>query len=173
MLSKALIRGFAGLMLVLAPTVLQAQVSTLAEAARAAASIGVATSVSGIVTLPGGSLAGGLLVRLRDAVTGEVVGTTITSPMGEFSFGELDTGDFIIEIIDQNGAILTVSSVLAISPGEAVAALVRIPPPARRLNNVLASALGGAGTAASVLGTAGTQGVAVVMPPGPPISPEQ
>ena len=115
MSSKALFRAFAVLM-VLAPTAVQAQVTTLAEAARATATTGTATSVSGIVTLPGGMSGDGLIVRLRDAVTGEVVGTTVTNVSGEFSFGELEVGDFIIEIIDQNGVILSVSSVLAMSP---------------------------------------------------------
>ena len=182
MSSKALFRAFAVLM-VLAPTAVQAQVTTLAEAARATATTGTATSVSGIVTLPGGMSGDGLIVRLRDAVTGEVVGTTVTNVSGEFSFGELEVGDFIIEIIDQNGVILSVSSVLAMSPGQAVAALVRIPPPAPLLNNVLANAMGGAGagpvasTAATVLGTASTSGVTGITGfaggSNPPISPER
>ena len=153
----------------------EAQV-TLAEAARDAAGRTGTGTLSGVVTLPPGISADVLVIRLRDAVTGEIVGTTIAGPGGQFTFEGLEVAEYFIEVIDPSGVILSVSSSLTIGVGEVVDAVMRIPSTTgitNILTNALASPEAFTEAASSVLSSAVGSGVTGLGPAGPPVSPEQ
>ena len=108
----------------------QAQVVTLAEAARDAAGRTGSGTLSGVVTLPPGISVDVVVVRLRDAVTGKIRLTTIAGPDGQFAFEGLDgleVAEYFIEVLDSSGVILSVSSSLTVGVGEVVDAVMRVP----------------------------------------------
>ena len=139
MLIKQSLRMFAVGLIVLAPALADAQVVTLAEAARAAAAgQGASATVTGIISLPSGTLAEGLVIRLRDAVTGEIRQTTLSGPVGEFPFqGDSIADDVILEVLDQSGTLLGVSSSFSVGPGEVVGTFMRVTSQAPILANVI------------------------------------
>lgn len=172
-----------------------AQVVTLAEAGREAPDGSGTAILNGVVVLPPGAYVDVLVVRLRDSSTGQVRATTLAGPSGEFAFPGLDVRDwmpagcfepeglqgefalpaecdaYFVEVIDQNGLILSVSDSLRLGVGEIVNAVLRIPS--------AGSLLAAAGTDAftelgsTVLSAATGLGVTGVGPTGPPTSPEQ
>lgn len=154
----------------------EAQVVTLAEAARDAAGRTGSGTLSGVVTLPPGVSTDVLIVRLRDAVTGEIRGTTIAGPGGQFTFEGLEVAEYFLEVLDSSGLILSVSSSLMVGVGEVIETVMRIPS-ATRLASVLTSALTSpedfAEAASSVLASAAGAGVTGVGPFGPSVSPER
>ncbi len=154
----------------------EAQVVTLAEAARDAAGRTGSGTLSGVVTLPPGIAEDVLIIRLRDAVTGEIRGTTIAGPGGQFTFEGLEVAEYFIEVVGPTGLILSVSSSLTIGVGEVVDAVMRIPSTTgitNILTNALASPEAFTEAASSVLTSAVGSGVAGLGPLGPPVSPER
>ncbi len=156
----------------------EAQV-TLAEAARDAAGRTGSGTLSGVVSLPPGVSVDVVVVRLRDAVTGEILGTTIAGPDGQFAFeglNGLEVAEYFIEVLDSSGVILSVSSSLTVGVGEVVDAVMRVPS-TTRLASVLTNALSGRDSfteaASSVLTSAAGAGITGVGPFGPPVSPER
>ena len=157
----------------------EAQVVTLAEAAREAAGRTGSGTLSGVVTLPPGVSVDVVVIRLRDAVTGEILGTTIAGPDGQFTFDGLDgleVEEYFIEVLDSSGVILSVSSSLTVGVGEVVDAVMRVPS-TTRLASVLTNALTSPGAfteaASNVLTSAAGAGVTAVGPFRPAVSPER
>jgi hypothetical protein len=66
-------------------------------------------------------------VRVRDARFGKIVGTQVTDKAGLFSFGALDPGTYIVELIDRNNTVLAASELLMVSAGETVSTVVKLP----------------------------------------------
>jgi hypothetical protein len=108
-------------------------------------------------------------VRLRDARLGRIVDTQLTDHAGLFSFRTVDPGNYIVELLGPSERVLAASQMLSVSGGEVISAIVklpfRIPPFAELLGQTSASA------AATVLGTAASSGVMIVVAPGTAVSP--
>ena len=157
----------------------QAQVVTLAEAARDAAGRTGSGTLSGVVTLPPGISVDVVVVRLRDAVTGKIRLTTIAGPDGQFAFEGLDgleVAEYFIEVLDSSGVILSVSRSLTVGVGEVVDAVMRVPSTTgftNILTNALASREAFTEAASSVLTSAAGAGVTAVGPLRPAVSPER
>jgi hypothetical protein len=68
-------------------------------------------------------------VRLRDARIGQIVETQVTDSAGLFTFGSLDPGSYIVEIVggQDQASVLAASQVLNVGAGEAVSAVVKLP----------------------------------------------
>ena len=120
-----------------------------------------------------------VVVRLRDAVTGEILGTTIAGPDGQFTFEGLDgleVAEYFIEVLDSSGLILGVSSSLTVGVGETIDAVMRIPSTTRltsALTNALTSREAFTEAASSVLTSAAGAGVTAVGPFRPAVSLER
>ena len=154
----------------------EAQVVTLAEAARDAAVRTGSGTLSGVVSLPLDLSADGIVVRLRDAVTGEIRGTTIAGPGGQFTFEGLEVAEYFLEVLDSNGVLLSVSSSLTVGVAEVVDAVMRIPSTTRlasALTNVLSGRDAFTEAASSVLMSAAGAGVTPGGAFWPPVSPER
>jgi hypothetical protein len=106
-------------------------------------------------------------VRLRNARSGGVIDTQITDQSGIFTFGGIDPGTYIVELIAEDQTTLAASQVLNINAGEAVSAVVKLPfrlPP-------FAGLLGRATTTAAALLTQAAANVAAVSTVGEPTCP--
>ena len=131
------------------------------------------------MTLPPGISIDVVVVRLRNAVTGEILGTTIAGPDGQFTFEGLDgleVAEYFIEVLDSSGLILGVSSSLTVGVGETIDAVMRIPSTTRltsALTNALTSREAFTEAASSVLTSAAGAGVTAVGPFRPAVSPER
>jgi len=69
-----------------------------------------------------------VVVRLRDARVGQIVGSATTDQSGLFAFPTVDPGSYIVEIMGQDQySVLAASQVLNVGPGEAVSAVVKLP----------------------------------------------
>lgn len=65
-------------------------------------------------------------VRLRSVALGTVSSAATANDSGEFVFGEIEPGTYIVELVDEAGRVLAVNYVSAAS-GEKVATYVRMP----------------------------------------------
>jgi hypothetical protein len=65
--------------------------------------------VSGVVNDSGGQPVGNRGVRLRDTATGRAVQTSRTTGAGAFSFEKVPAGTYVVEVLDDRGAVVAVS----------------------------------------------------------------
>src|SRR6187549_2799995 len=75
-----------------------------------------AGAISGVATVDGKPLAN-VTVRLRNVDTGQLVGNTTANASGQFSFSGLGAGNFVVETVAANGAILGTSATVALAAG--------------------------------------------------------
>jgi hypothetical protein len=66
-------------------------------------------------------------VRLRDARSGRIAAAQVTDTAGVFSFGPIDPGLYVIELLGQDDAVIAASQLLTAGPGETVTAVVKLP----------------------------------------------
>jgi hypothetical protein len=65
--------------------------------------------VSGVVNDSAGQPVGNRGVRLRDTATGRAVQTSRTSGAGAFSFDKVPAGTYVVEVLNDRGAVVAVS----------------------------------------------------------------
>lgn len=63
-------------------------------------------------------------VHVRNANTGELAGSTTSNQAGQFSFGGLEPGNYVIEIVDATGKVVGLSPSLAVAAGSTVTVTV-------------------------------------------------
>lgn len=115
----------------------------------------------------GGPL-GYVTVRLRNVRFGRVIDTRVTDKTGAFEFKAVDPGNYIVEVMGTDRAVLAATQVLNVNAGQALSAVIklpfRIPPFAGVLGNSTPSA-------AAVTSEAAASGVLATTTAGEPISP--
>ena len=88
----------------------------------------VFSAIQGNALTPTDEALPSVVVRLRDARVGQIVGTSTTDQSGLFAFPTVDPGSYIVEIMGQDQySVLAASQVLNVGPGEAVSAVVKLP----------------------------------------------
>jgi hypothetical protein len=133
---------------------------------------GDAAGVSGIVVTADGQPLGNTAVRARNLVTNAVAGSTRTDDKGSYTILNLRAGNYVLEIVDDEGTIIGTSAFVAATPGSFVSGLNIT---AGVLNNLasetgLIATLGGT-AARSLTAAAAAAGVAgVVIPPDVPVA---
>ena len=65
-------------------------------------------------------------LRLRNVITGKIVGTTLADAGGRFAFTGIPEGTYLVELVSERGRVLAVGHVFTASPGETVATFVRL-----------------------------------------------
>jgi len=65
-------------------------------------------------------------LRLRNAITGKVQATVVATDGGQFAFGDLEGGTYIVELVSSTGAILTTGARIVLRSGETVVTFVRL-----------------------------------------------
>jgi hypothetical protein len=97
-------------------------------------------------------------VQVRNASTGALAGSTLSSQTGTFTFASLQPGSYIVEIIDAAGKVVGLSPSVAVGTGATVSVTVTASA-AGAVTTASGSGFGlfGLGTAASVavIGAAG------------------
>ena len=63
-------------------------------------------------------------VRVRNADTGQLAGSTTSNTAGSFSFTGLSPANYVVEIVDQAGNIIGTSSAISLAAGAAVSVTV-------------------------------------------------
>lgn len=107
----------------------------------------------------------GANIRLRNVVTGKIAAVTKANDVGEFTFDNVESSSYFVELVTDSGHIRAVGNVFTIAPDESVATFVRlrtkVPWTAAIFNS----------TVAAVATVAATEGIAAIAPTGPCQSP--
>jgi hypothetical protein len=99
-------------------------------------------------------------VRLRNVLTGQLEATAITTQTGEFLFENIEGGStYVVELLSENGGVRAVGHPFTVAAGETVATFVRLGVPAPWFTGMFGN------TAAAVVSTAASAGIAAVAPP--------
>lgn len=104
-------------------------------------------------------------VRLRRLPSGLIAGRTGADASGEFTFGPVEPGTYIVELIDERERVLAASQIFTLEAGETVAVFVRLAARGPWLGDLLSN------TAASVISSAASLGITAVAPPPQAASP--
>jgi hypothetical protein len=130
------------------------------RAARAGAQAPVATgTINGTATSSAGQTLPNFTVQVRNLQTGELAGTTTSNAAGNFSFAGLNPADYVIEVVNQAGAIVGTSSAISVAAGATITVAV---------SATAAAAIAAAGISTAVIVTtvaaaAGIAGVVVAV----------
>jgi hypothetical protein len=73
--------------------------------------------VAGTAQTGNGSPIANGTVRLRNTGTGEVAGTSRTAVNGAYSFGNVPAGNYVVELVDANGAVIATSMPVTLAAG--------------------------------------------------------
>jgi hypothetical protein len=65
-------------------------------------------------------------VQLRNTLTGRMAAHAVANERGQFSFHNVETGSYLIELVSETGKLLAVGHGFTIGPGETVATFVRL-----------------------------------------------
>ncbi len=85
--------------------------------ASAAAGPQTTGQVAGTAQTTGGNPIANATVRLRNTGTGQLAGTTRTLADGTYSFGNLPAGNYVVELVDANGAVIATSAPVSLATG--------------------------------------------------------
>jgi hypothetical protein len=106
-------------------------------------------------------------LRLRNVATGRSVATTTADASGRFAFNDVAPGVYLVELVDDDDALLAISETFTVDPGTTVATAVRLGARAPWF-------IGFFGNAATVvIATAAAIGVSALGSGGQPASPRQ
>jgi hypothetical protein len=110
------------------------------------------------------------VVRLRDARSGRISGSSRTDRAGLFAFDHVEPATYIVELVGSDQHVLAASQILNVNAGDAVSAVIKLPfklqPYAGVLGHTAASAL-------LVTATAAATGVLASQVTGEPVSPRR
>ncbi len=133
-------------------------------AAPAPAGQAAAGTLSGSARGASGETMPNTTVRLRDARTGELAGSTTTGADGQFTFAALNPGTYVVEVVNGVGEVVGTSAAVSLATGAMTATAVTVTASAAQF-----AAAGGGSFFASTLGAvtiaaigAGIVGVIVV-----------
>jgi hypothetical protein len=132
--------------------------STPARVGVGASGTGGTTSVIGAAWKVDNTPIAEAQVQLRNLVSGKVEARSVADVAGQFTFANIEGGTYAVELLGENGRIVTVGHAFVIAPGETVATFVRlgtkVPWFQGFFNNV----------ASAVASTAASQGITALAP---------
>ena len=119
-----------------------------------------AASVAGLATSSTGDTLVNVTVQLRDLATGTVTGTTTSSSAGAFSFGAVNPGNYVVEVLNADGEVVGTSASLSVAAGAVVTSVtVTATAAGAAVAATAAAAAIGAGTIAAITSAATAAGV--------------
>jgi Carboxypeptidase regulatory-like domain len=80
-----------------------------------------AGSISGVAQSATAQPLANHAVRVRNAETGQLTASTTTGAAGQFSFTGLNTGTYVVEVLDAGGQVIGTSAAIVLSPTAMVA----------------------------------------------------
>ena len=132
--------------------------------ARTPARVGAATGSGGITSVLGAAWKvdntpiPAAQVQLRNLVSGKVEARAVADQAGQFTFSRIEGGTYVVELLGDNGRVLTVGHAFVIAPGETVATFVRLGTKVPWFNGFFSNA------ASAVASTAASQGITAIAP---------
>jgi len=131
---------------------------TSATMGTAAGAVGArATSIMGSAWNSDNTAIPAAKLRLRNLLTGRIEATTIANDLGQFTFGGIESGSYVVELVSENGKIIAIGHPFTVAAGETVATFVRLASKAPWFNAFFGNA---ASAAASVAASTGVTAVA-------------
>jgi hypothetical protein len=124
----------------------------------ATAGSGGMTSVIGAAWRMDNSPIPGAQVQLRNLVSGKVEARSVADEAGQFTFARIEGGTYAVELLGENGKIVTVGHAFVIAPGETVATFVRLGTKVPWFNGFFNN------VASAVASTAASQGITALAP---------
>lgn len=124
----------------------------------ATAGSGGTTSVIGAAWKVDNTPIPGARVQLRNLVSGKVAAAAVADHLGQFTFSPLEGGTYVVELLGENGKIVTVGHAFVIAPGETVATFVRLGTKVPWFNGFFSNA------ASAVAASAASQGITALAP---------
>jgi hypothetical protein len=121
-------------------------------------------TVTGTVSRANGSPVANASLQLRDVATARIAAFTRADATGRFTFARVSPGRYVVELVDENHAVLALGELFTIGPTETVATFLRL--------GAQASWFGGffGNVAAAAIAAAVTMGVMAVGHGGQPAS---
>jgi hypothetical protein len=116
------------------------------------------TSVLGVAWKVDNTPIANARVQLRNLVNGKVEANAVADQVGQFSFPRIEGGTYVVELVGENGRILTVGHAFVIAPGETVATFVRLGTKVPWFTGFFQNA------ASAVAATAASQGITAIAP---------
>lgn len=121
-------------------------------------------AINGVASTTQGQTLANITVQLRDLATGQIAGTTTTTAAGNFSFVALNPSNYVIELTNLAGEVVTTSASITVTAG-AIVSGVTVSVPAALIGAAAGAAGGvaaaGAGAAGSAAAAAASTAVAV------------
>src|SRR4051794_3396765 len=147
------------------PSATTASAPANAAGARVGGAVGVrSTSIVGVAWNADNTPLPGARVRLRNVVTGKIASAAVADAAGRFTFGGVETGAYLIELVTDAGKIVAVSHTFSVAAGETVATFVRASTKAPWFNGFFGNA------ASAIAATAASAGVTAIAPDAKPCS---
>jgi hypothetical protein len=106
-------------------------------------------------------------VRLRNLTTGKVEATARAGQSGQFTFQNVEGGNYVLELLNDEGRVIAVGQTFSVAPVETVATFVRLGARLPWFSGFFNNA------AASAVSTAAGLGLTAVGVTGQPVSPTQ
>lgn len=106
-------------------------------------------------------------VRLRNLTTGKVEATARAGQSGQFTFQNVEGGNYVLELLNDEGRVVAVGQTFSVAPVETVATFVRLGARLPWFSGFFNNA------AASAVSTAAGLGLTAVGVTGQPVSPTQ
>lgn len=103
-------------------------------------------------------------VRLRNVITGRIDATATGDDGGRFEFANVESGSYLVELVNESGKIQVVGHVFTIAQGETVATFVRLTAKVPWFTGFFGNTL------SAVSSTAASEGVTALAPVARPVS---
>jgi hypothetical protein len=91
-------------------------------------------------------------LQLRDTSTGQIVGSTRTNALGRFTFQEVSSGNYVVELVDENRNVVALGEMFSIGPTETVSTFIRLAASSRWYGGFFTNAAAAAIAAAATVG---------------------
>jgi hypothetical protein len=119
--------------------------------------------INGVAQNPAGRTLPNYTVQLRNLQTGQLAGVTTTNAAGSFSFAGLNPASYVVEVVNQAGAIVGTSAAIPVAAGATVSVTVSAAAAAAIAGAAAGGAAGGISTAVVITTIAAAAGIAGVV----------
>ena len=87
---------------------------------------GATGTISGLARGASGEAMSNTAVRLRNARTGQLAGSTTTGADGQFTFAALNPGTYVVEVVNAVGDVVGTSAAISLAAGAMTATAVTV-----------------------------------------------
>lgn len=129
-----------------------------APVVRASDPVRPSTAILGNAWTANNSPIPGARIRLRNVASGRIAAVTLANEAGQFSFPNIESGSYAVELVNESASVLALGHVFSIAPGETVATFVRLGTKVPWFTGFFGNAAG------AVASSAASQGITALAP---------